>query len=498
MEKNLTYRIGKIPGWNDVAMEVDNPYINEMRELNKEERELLKEYDEDKMDAFYERKNALALKFMQAINNGEISSKNIGIIYLTSPADYNTMYYDKILINIQNQYRDNGHEYSLDDDSFVILPPVIADMENGDKALYDFLSNHVKKSYYDIDNSLDSEDHVFIWQNINPDDIKSNRQLQIAITMCEDDIEKYGQIMSEEDIQKARDMIGLCEEACKKNIQHDVEEYGITEEQANYMEDYMGDMSDTPKTRRIISHLMTELGEDFVAREEGTIKGLYTSAVKADLSNLMDALYMARTNDGIIRSLRLEPKRINDIVKSGNTDVISILASNPYLTSDQAQSIRMTALDLEHSGEILRNLASGNTLSEDMIRSMYAGSEKERKAIISSSHNLPEDLIDEIITNMETTVNEYEQHLTEDSHTQEEEISYFLKKSEEIPTTLFDAISVLNNNTNVSLPLLKRFYASADKLRELPQLKNERYFSPSYKHVIYEKLRTEYYCNKKI
>ena len=100
MEKNLTYRIGKIPGWNDVAMEVDNPYINEMRELNKEERELLKEYDEDKMDAFYERKNALALKFMQAINNGEISSKNIGIIYLTSPSDYDTMYYDKLLINI--------------------------------------------------------------------------------------------------------------------------------------------------------------------------------------------------------------------------------------------------------------------------------------------------------------------------------------------------------------------------------------------------------------
>ena len=38
MEKGLTYRIGKIPGWNDIAMEVDNPYINEMRELNKEER----------------------------------------------------------------------------------------------------------------------------------------------------------------------------------------------------------------------------------------------------------------------------------------------------------------------------------------------------------------------------------------------------------------------------------------------------------------------------
>ena len=125
--------------------------------------------------------------------------------------------------------------------------------------------------------------------------------------------------MSEEDIQKARDMIGLCEEACKKNIQHDVEEYGITEEQANYMENYIfGDMPDTPKTRRIISHLMTELGKDFVTSQEGTIKGLYTSAVKADLSNLMDALYMARTNDGIIRSLRLEPKRINDIVNKHN------------------------------------------------------------------------------------------------------------------------------------------------------------------------------------
>lgn len=502
MEKGLTYRIGKIPGWNDVAMEVDNPYIKEMRELNKEERELLKEYDEDKMDAFYERKNALALKFMQAINNGEISSQNIGIIYLTSPADYNTMYYDEILINIQNQYRDNGHEYSLDDDSFVILPPVIANMENGDKALYDFLANHVKKSYYDMDNSLDSENHVFAWQNIKPGDIKSNRQLQETITTFENDIEKYGQIMSEEDIQKARDMIGLCEEACKKNIQHDVEEYGITEEQANYMENYIfGDMPDTPKTRRIISHLMTELGKDFVTSQEGTIKGLYTSAVKADLSNLMDALYMARTNDGIIRSLRLEPKRINDIVKSGNTDVISILASNPYLTSDQAQSIRMTALDLEHSGEILRNLASGNTLSEDTIRSMYAGSEKERKAIISSSHNLPEDLIDEVITDMETTVNDYEQHLTEDSHNQEEELSYYMKKREEIPTTLLGAISVLNNNTNVSLPLLKRFYASADKLRELPECSytdNYHYISASYKHIIDNNVRTEYCYNKKI
>ena len=161
----------------------------------------------------------------------------------------------------------------------------------------------------------------------------------------------------------------------------------------------------------------------------------------------------------------------------------------------------MTALDLEHSGEILRNLASGNTLSEDMIRSMYAGSEKERKAIISSSHNLPEDLIDEVITDMETTVNEYEQHLTEDSHNQEEELSYYMKKREEIPTTLLGAISVLNNNTNVSLPLLKRFYASADKLRELPECSyrdNHHYISASYKHIIDKNVRTVYCYNKKI
>lgn len=504
MKKGLTYRIGKIPGWNDIAMEVDNPYIKEMKALNKEERELYKNYDEEKMDAFYERKNNLALKFMQAINNGEISPQNIGIIYLSSPENYDTMYYDTILINIQNQDRDNSQEYILEDgslavDGFVILPPVIADMENGDKTLYDFLSKHVRK--YDIDYSVGSTEHVFAWQNIQPVDIKSNRQLQEAITACEEDLEKYDAIMGKEEVEQAKGVMKSFEEAYKQNIQKDVQQYGITEEQAMYMEDYIMDMSDNPKTRKIVSHLMTTLGQDFLDREKGTIEGLYTSTVKADLSNLMDTLYSARIDDSIISSLRLEPKHIQDIMESGNTKAISILASNPYLTSEQAQAIRTTAFELENSEEILENLASGNTLSEDMKRSMYSGSEEERKAIVRSSHNLPEDLIDAVITAMETTVNEYEQHLEEGPHTPGEEVPYYMEKRKEIPETLNDAIAVLNHHTKVSLPLLKQFYASANKLKELPECayKDAQHsIHTFYKHRIDDNVRTEYCYNKKI
>ena len=205
MKKNgLRYQIGQINGWNEIAMQVNNVYIEQMKKLNEEEKEIKSDYDEEKMENFYQRKNELALKFIQAINNGEIKDENIGIIYLEN--DSEDMYWDKILIDINKAYDEN--RYVQYEDSFVILPPVIASMDEGDKALYDFLKSHIKEKYDAIGmrdqsdleewNSMTFSKNMFDWQ-LPTGDIQSEFRLNRRVEISNTDLEKYASIMENDE-----------------------------------------------------------------------------------------------------------------------------------------------------------------------------------------------------------------------------------------------------------------------------------------------------------
>ncbi len=422
MKKNgLRYQIGQINGWNEIAMQVNNVYIEQMKKLNEEEKEIRSDYDEEKLENFYQRKNELALKFIQAINNGEIKDEDIGIIYLEN--DSEDMYWDKILIDINKAYDEN--RYVQYEDSFVILPPVIASMDEGNKALHDFLKSHIKEKYDAIGmmdqsdleewNSMTFSKNMFDWQ-LPTGDIQSEIRLNQRVEISNTDLEKYASIMENDERREIEEHIAKYPEELEMQIQDDMKKYDFSREEAieveNYIESHRRELRDEylPKVKKVIGKLREDYGKEFVENHE-VLSEMNYSLIKGDMSNLAENIYNARKRDpefdDLISNLKFSDKIIDKIL-SGNDEVeLVALAMNPNITVEQAEELRKKAPTIKGKYELLCNLAkSGNLLEED-IRDMYNGDEDEHKAVLNYSSELPNDLVENEINNVVDLFNQF-------------------------------------------------------------------------------------------
>ena len=472
MKKNgLRYQIGQINGWNEVVMQVDNVFVEQMRRLNEEEKEIRRNYDEEKMEDFYQRKNELALKFIQAVNNGEIQDENIGIVYLEN--DLQDMYWDKILIDINRAYSED--RYVQYKDSFVILPPIIASMDNGEEILYDFLKSHVKEKYNgfmmdedDIEewNSMQFSNSMFDWQ-LPIEDIQSTWELEVRTRNSEEDLEKYKEILPEEEAKKVKETIETYPKALEQSLLKNMKTYNLSREQTLTMENYLRENRDKwknkeiPKVKRVISKLIKDYGEDWVIKHEAILEMNY-SLIKGDMSNLEENIYKARKRDGngegeLISTLKLENKIIEKILHEEDAYELIALASNKSITIAQARELRKKELEPEEKYQLLCNLAESGILLEEDIRDMYNGSEDERKAVLNYSSNLPNDLIGNEIDNV---VELFDKFVKEGN---KQNVNMIFGNG----MLLHNA---LKNNSKVPLTMIEKYY---DCIKQMMEVKTE-------------------------
>ena len=456
MKKNgLRYQIGQISGWNEVAMQVNNAYIEQMRKLNEEEKEIQSNnYDEEKMEDFYQRKNELAIKFIQAINNGEIQDENIGIVYLEN--DIEDMYWDKILIDLNRAYSED--KYVQYEDSFVILPSVIESMDNGSNVLYEFLKSHIKEKYdgvrvdqEDIEewNSMEYSNDMFDWQR-STEDIQSPIELNMRTQNSDKDLEKYKEILPEEEKKSVKETIETYPKMLEQSILENMEKYNLSREQTLTMEDYIRTNRDEwksneiPKVKKVISKIIKDYGEDWLYKHEEVVAKMKYSLIKGDMSNLVENIYNARKKDNnleeIISTLNLEDEIIDKILHGNNAEELVALALNKNITIEQGRELRKKELESKEKYQLLCNLAeSGNLLEED-IRDMYNGSEDEHNAVLNYSSKLPNDLIgneiDNIVELFDKFVKEANEQDTDMIWRNETQLKNALKNNRKVPLTM--------------------------------------------------------------
>lgn len=218
-----SHPIGEKPVFDSEEKQLLNKYIDQFIELNREERELRDNYDENnsqELKEFYSKKNRIALNFLRAVNNGEISTETLGIWYLDNSRDTN--YYDKILIDIKHEY-DQWKRNSIDD-CFVILPPVIAKMEDGIEQLYKFMDSHIKKTIYDIEEEEFHFGGPFTWEDL--EEIYSSKQLEEAMREIEEQINKFENLENTDYYREnAKRRLDQARERIEKIIDDDMKKY---------------------------------------------------------------------------------------------------------------------------------------------------------------------------------------------------------------------------------------------------------------------------------
>lgn len=471
-EGNLTYTIGEIPEFNAVKMQLINKYRNQFIELNNEERELRNNNDEnisERLQEFYERKNKVALEFIEKVNKGEIVDERLGIVYCDNSTD--TCYYDKILIDLYNEY-DPRKETDYND-CFVILPPVIAQMEGGIEQLYEFMDKHIKETVYgDYE-----EDYYYggplAWSNLN--EVNCSIQLEYLQRGMENSIEKYSDL---QDFQKeVIKQLELARERVEKTIADDMITYGLTYEQMDRVENIFYSNSSAQfnpiEAKAGLVYLINTYGEEWIEANRWLLENTNFETLGTDKDNtnsIEEYLYQYLTSNygkdsnKLITTINLEDSFYNRLIEQAGNEKIGkydeplygFIAENPYLSKEQVLKIKEKAQNLQ-LGEmdeyfkqrivdnILNNLVRTHIHEEKDIRDMYNGTKAEKRAICRSCSNIPEDIIQNRLDEIKKSDNYYERN---------------------------DLINILKNNQNLSIKLIQEFMDLANNilsgLRESP------------------------------
>lgn len=460
-EGNLTYTIGEIPEFNAVKMQLLNKYRNQFIELNNEERELRNNNDEnisERLQEFYERKNKVALEFIEEVNKGEIVDERLGIEYCDNSTD--TCYYDKILIDLYNEY-DPRKEIDYND-CFVILPPVIAQMEGGIEQLYEFMDKHIKDTVFGDDEEYYNYGGPFAWRNLN--EVNCSIQLEYLQRDWEGYMEKYSDLHVSDYFQKeATKQLELTRERVKKIIADDMITYDLTYEQMDRVENIFYSNSSTQfnpiKAKAGLVYLIKTYGEEWIEANRWSLENTNFETLGTDKDNtnsIEEYCYQYSPSNydknyyKFIKTIHLEDSFYNRLIeqadnekigKYDNKSLYGFIAENPYLSKEQVLEIKEKAQNLQ-LGEmdeyfkqrvvdnILSNLVRTHIHEEKDIRDMYNGTEAEKRAICRSCSNIPEDIIQNRIDEIKKSDNYYGRN---------------------------DLIDILKNNQNLSMKLIQEF-----------------------------------------
>lgn len=225
-------------------------YISRFIELNNEERELIEHKKYSNLEDFYDKKNEVADDFIEDVNNGIIDTSDVIITYLEQKYDTDTIYYDKIFIDLEEE------------GNFVILPPIAA-LEGRDK-LYNFMSKHID---YTIKYGQEYRGGPFPWSNVKSqknNTITSRKEFNNYIKQCDYAIEKYAELLSDDllaDIEKQNQKL---ENELDQYITAKASKYGLSDEQVSWCLDIL-EIIKTEAEKEVVSKTgwIQKVGKDW-------------------------------------------------------------------------------------------------------------------------------------------------------------------------------------------------------------------------------------------
>ncbi len=367
-------------------------YCEEFSKLNQEEKILNKNVDTDELDKFFIKKNKTALKFINDINNGELLIDDLDIGYYISNND-NTVYYDKIYINID------------DENSFCILPSTILQMDNGQEELYNLMANHINTVLYD--NIYDEEDLIvehhplFVHTQDSP-------STYIDLTNYMNDLnyesKKFQDILNDDKLNQIKEKIEKAEIKSNDIIKEDIEKYQITEDQAkNILENFKYYNPDFKKD--LIDDLINQYGVNILNSK--ALSDIDTKDYQRGKDNVTEFLYNNSSNfnkNCVLQDFPITEDLFTEVMKDSKYAQLDAIANNKNLTESQIIAIKDKTIELDKSednktaSDILSSLLKSHTIPEDYIKELYA-SDNFKSSIIQNCKNIPSEIIEELKVN---------------------------------------------------------------------------------------------------
>ena len=452
--------------------EIIQSYLSRFIELNNEERSLMEnredseEYDKVLAD-FYKKKNEVSLNYIKDVNDGIIDTCDVQIGYLDSEGNSDTIYYDKIFIDLG------------EDETFTVLPPVIAEMEYGTDELCHFMDNHID---YTITKGTVYYGGPFPWSNVGPREnntFTSRKVFENYIEQSNYSVEKYAELLSRDVLSGIEKYNQILESEMNKYISIKAKNDGLSDEQESYCLDILEEVKTEPE-----KWYGDEVGKDWnidnieriligmvkkydISVSNKVIHGINYGVVNfadacikpydLEQDNLEEYLYdnLELNKAEILRSFAVSDKMIDAVIAkalnhnaSYPSSEITGVSQNRTLSNEQIRKVRESELSYYNKSEFFRNVFAAYDIPEEEIRDMLSGTEEERDFVLNYCTNVPEDYIESMFDDP-------------DLYKQEKVIGYGMGYNTKNSGEFW---SVLKNNQNLSVELVNKFKEYADKI----------------------------------
>lgn len=284
-------------------------------------------------------------------------------------------------------------------------------MKDGSKELYTFISKNIKETYdlRDREDFYSNEENFpnyliggpFSWNKER--DIITSSGLHSYEYCINEDVEKFSEIISDEDMQTINTKIESIRVKFEESIKKEMEETGLTLEETEFLRDILHHADRNELNRDTVVRMIKEYGID-LNRSIYRIASIEFDDSKESLEEYMYNNSVSYDKYQIIEEVKLSDEIFDDIIANGDVLGFVALSKNKYLTTTQALKLKDTVKNMNdyRVDSVMQNLFDGNLFDENDIRDMYNGDKDEKKHLLYRCKTLPEDIIQDELNSDDT------------------------------------------------------------------------------------------------